>query len=252
MRKLTCALLLAIVAFGIPISSQAGDDKAAQAVVEKAIKALGGAENLGKVKAATWKSKVKMNFGGNENDMTSQVTMQGLERFRQDLEGDFQGNPAKIIFVINKDKGWRQFGGKTDALENEGLASQKRGVYLQLVPLLMLPLKDKSFKVLSSPEQQIDGKLASALKVIAPDGKDFQIFFDKDTGLPVKVIAQVVGFGGQETMQEMTFGNYKDFGGIKKATKLTTSRDGQKFMDMDVLEFRVLDTVDPMLFTEPK
>jgi hypothetical protein len=252
MRKLIGASFLALLAIGFAASSQAGDDKAALAVVEKAIKAMGGAENLGKVKAATWKSKVKMNFGGNENDMASTVTIEGLERFRQDLEGDFMGNPTKIIFVVNGDKGWRQFGGQTDALEGEALASQKRGIYIQAIPLTLLPLKSKGVKVQSSPDEMADGKMAAAIKVTPPEGKEFKLLFDKETGLPVKLVAEVVGFGGKETTQEMTFADYKDFGPIKKATKLTTSRDGQKFMDMEVLEFRVLDKVDPMVFSEPK
>ncbi|MGA2699583.1 MAG: hypothetical protein ABSH35_00605 [Isosphaeraceae bacterium] len=37
---------------------------------------------------------------------------------------------------------------------------------------------------------------------------------------------------------------YKDFGGIRKATKLQLKRDGKKFQDMEVTEFKVLDKLD--------
>ena len=57
---------------------------------------------------------------------------------------------------------------------------------------------------------------------------------------------------GSQWGQETTFGDYKDYGGIKKATKIEVKRDGEKFQDMDLTEFKVLDKVDADAFTEPK
>jgi hypothetical protein len=65
-------------------------------------------------------------------------------------------------------------------------------------------------------------------------------------------VAKVAGFMGGEFVQETTFGDYKDFGGIKKATKVVSSRDGQKFMEMQITEFAVLEKVDPKLFDAPQ
>ena len=53
-----------------------------------------------------------------------------------------------------------------------------------------------------------------------------------------------MGFQGQENDFEITFGDYKDFGGIKKATKIEVKRDGETFQKMEVTEFKVLDKVD--------
>jgi DNA invertase Pin-like site-specific DNA recombinase len=52
--------------------------------------------------------------------------------------------------------------------------------------------------------------------------------------------------------QETTFANYKEFGGIKKATKIENKRDGEKFLEQEITEFKVLDKVDPKTFDEPK
>jgi hypothetical protein len=70
--------------------------------------------------------------------------------------------------------------------------------------------------------------------------------------VPVKQVAKVMGFQGQEHTQETTFADYKDFGGIKKAAKVEIKRDGEKFQEMDITEFKVLDKVDPETFAEPK
>ena len=81
--------------------------------------------------------------------------------------------------------------------------------------------------------------------------EDFTLFFDKENGLPVKMLAKVVFFN-EEFTQETTFANYKEFGKIKKATKIENKRDGEKFQELEVTEFKVLDKVDPKLFEEPK
>ena len=90
------------------------------------------------------------------------------------------------------------------------------------------------------------------LKITGPDGKDFTLSFDKESGLPVKLVAKVLGFQGHENTAETTFEDYKDFDGIKKATKIEVKRDGETFQKMKITEFKVLDKVDPEAFTEPK
>ena len=57
---------------------------------------------------------------------------------------------------------------------------------------------------------------------------------------------------GGEFTQETTFSNYKEFDGIKKATKSESKRNGEKFLTTEVTEFKVLKKVDPKTFDEPK
>lgn len=57
---------------------------------------------------------------------------------------------------------------------------------------------------------------------------------------------------GDEFTQETTFSDYQDMGGIKKATKIQSKRDGEKFIDQQITEFKVLDQVDTKTFAEPQ
>src|SRR5581483_10963718 len=113
-------------------------------------------------------------------------------------------------------------------------------------------IKHPGFKAEAADEQKVADKAAVGLKVTGPDGKDFKLYFDKETGLPVQLVAKVAGFTGEEAEQITTMGNYKDFGGIKKATKTEIKRDGEKFMSQEVTDFKVLDKVAPETFSEPK
>jgi hypothetical protein len=111
---------------------------------------------------------------------------------------------------------------------------------------LMLP------KVETAADETIKGKPAATLKVTGPDGKDFTLYFDKESGLPVRLVAKVAGWMGEEYVQESTFSDYKDFGGFKKASKVSVKRDGEDFLQAEVTDFKVLDKVPAETFAEPK
>ena len=101
-------------------------------------------------------------------------------------------------------------------------------------------------------EEKVAGKPAVGIKATGPDGKEFKLYFDKESGLPVKLVAKVASFMGDEVTQETTFSDYKEMGGIQKATKVQAKRDGEKFLDEQVTDFKILDHVDPKTFSEPQ
>jgi hypothetical protein len=251
MRRFISPVLAVLVGLGVAGRVRA-DDKDASAILDKAIKALGGEEQLAKVKATSTKSKGKISVGGNDNEFTAHTTVQGLDHFRQEFEGEFGGNKIKGITVLAGDKGWRKFGDMSMELDKDALANEKRNVYLTVAPMAVLPLKSQGFKVEPAGEDKVGDKPAVVVKVTGPDGKDFKLAFDKESGLPVRVTAKVVGFMGDEATQETTVSDYKDFQGIKRATKIEVKRDGEKFLEQEITEFKVLDSVDPKTFEEPK
>jgi hypothetical protein len=249
-RFLGAVLAATIVVLG-PAALVRAADPDPGAVLDKAIKALGGEEMLKKAETATWKSKGTLTFNGNDNAFTVQSTTQGLDHYRSVFEGQFGDNEIKAVAVVNGTKGWRKFGDNNMEMGDDELANEKRNVYLMVTPMTILPLKGKGFKVESAGEEKVGDKPAAVLKVTGPDSKDFKLYFDKESGLPVKLVARVIGFGGEEFTQESTFSEYKDFGGIKKASKSVSKRDGEDFVKSETVEFKVLDKVDPKTFTQP-
>jgi len=252
MRRFIGAAVAAALVVGVGTRAWADDKDRAMAVVDKALKALGGAEKFGKTPAYTVKGKGTINIGGNESAFTVHSTVQGLDHFRGEFEAEIAGNKIKGLTVINGDKGWQKFGENGRELTGDTLAGEKRNVYLQMVPGTMVPLKGEGFKVVLAGEEKVNDKTAVGVKVTGPEGKDFTIYFDKESGLPVKQVAKVSGFMGEEATQETVFADYKDFGGVKKATKVTSKRDGEPFMKQEVTEFKMLDKVAPETFAEPK
>jgi hypothetical protein len=245
------AVVLAIFFVTVAGGPARADDKDPNVILDKAIKAMGGEEKLKKLDAMTWKSKVSIIINGDSNDFTGNSTVQGLDHYRTEFEGKFQDMPFKGVVVINGKKGWRKFGDEAMDMDEDAVANEKRQIYLQVIPTKLVILKDKGFKLEAADEQKVGDKPAAGIKVTTPDGKDFTIYFDKETGLPARVVAKVVGFDGQEFTQETTLKDYKEFDGIKKATKADSKRDGEDFVKSETTEFKVLNKVDPKTFEEP-
>jgi hypothetical protein len=243
--------LMAILA--IPQSGPVrADEKDAAPIIDKAIKALGGEEKLTKAQGISWKQKGTVTFNGNDNEFNWEVTMKGVDHYRGAFKGNFNENDFTVLTLINGDKGWVKVGDMDHDMADEELANEKRRIYLNVVPLTILPLKGKGFKTEAAGEEKVGDKPALVVKATGPDGKNFKLYFDKESGLPVRMVATVIGFGGDEYEQDSTYADYKEFDGIKKATKVDAKRDGEKFINMQVSEFKVLDKVDDAIFVKPK
>jgi hypothetical protein len=255
MRAATSAfVVLAVLAAG-GVRAIAADDAAAaggaSAVIDKAIEAAGGRDKLASVKALTWSNKGTISVGGNEAPFTSRVTFQGADHRRAEFEAEFGGQTIKGIVVLNGDKGWRQMNGDTNELTGEELARERRTGYMEWSTVTLLPLKQEPFKTDAAGGQKVNDKPAPGVKVTGPDGKTHTIYFDPQSGLPGKIVADVTDFQGDAT-QETTISDYKDFGGVKKATKLKVKRDGEKFIESELTDFKVLDSVDAKTFEKPQ
>jgi hypothetical protein len=252
MSRLFGAAILAALVLGSENNVRGQDAANTAATIDKAIKALGGAAKLSAIKAVEWKATGKFRFGENESQATVEVTAQGPDRVRRVFEIDRDGQQFRSVIVLNGDRGWRKLRDSVTEMEKNAVTYQKRALYLNMVADTIVPLKSDKFKVAGAPDENVNGKPASVLKVTGPDGSDSTLYLDKQSGLPVKQVARLVGFRGDEFTQESFFSEYKDFDGIKKATKLVLTRDGNPYQEMTVTDFKVLDKVDPKTFAEPE
>jgi hypothetical protein len=239
-------------AFAAGLSYQArADEQESKAVLEKAIKALGGEEKLSRVKAFSLRGNGTITLEGNDIQFTFESTAQGIDRYRSGFEGEADGNKFVGVVIVDRDRGWRKFGDDKIDLDAADLAEEKRNAYLEITPVLILPLKRPEFKLKSAPDDKLGEKAVAVVNITGPEGKDFTIYFDKESGLPVKLTAIVKDWEDQEYTQDTTFEDYKDFDGIKVATKSHIKRDGHRYIEAEVTEFKVLDDVDPKTFAEP-
>jgi hypothetical protein len=239
-----CGTLVAAVLACIPSGAAVAGGDNAKVILDKAIEALGGAEKLSKIEGLSWTSNGSIKEDGQVRKMTAVETFHGLSRVRR----DYRVYRARSQTILDRDKGW-QFSGRYRPMNAVAVAQEKRSIYLQLVPTLLVPLKGAGFKYEAAGEEEVRGKPASILKITAPDGKDFTLSFDKESFLPVKEVARSIGSHGKERVEVVTFSQYKDFEGIKKATLIEVEIDAQNYSFFEIVDFKVLDHVPDNIFT---
>lgn len=239
MRK-TC-LLLTACALVLCTWNRAAADDAAQAIIDKGIKAMGGAAALEKYKSTQWKTKGTYYGMGAGLPYTAEYSMQLPDKFRFSVENAF-------TVVVNGDKGWAN-----DAeMPKDQLDEQKEMLY-QTEATRLVGLKGPDYTLATVPEVTVDGKPAVGVKISHKGHRDFTLYFDKESSLVVKIVSKGKDFemGGKEVNQETLHQAYKDQDGTKVVTKMTMLRDGNKFVESETTEYKFADKIDPKTFEKP-
>ena len=221
------------------------DEQQARSIVEKAIKAAGGAEKLSQYKAATWTEK-GMYYGMGEGvAYTGEYAMQYPDKFRMEIVGVF-------TTVLDGDKGWLRMNGQTQELSAEDLAEMKEQTFAGWVTTL-LPLTDRQFKLETAGETTINGRPAAGVKVSSKGHRDVTLYFDAENNLLVRSETKVKSdeMGGKEVVEEVTYSDYRDVDGMKHAFKMQIRRDGEKYVETEVAELRNARSLPADAFAKP-
>jgi hypothetical protein len=252
MRRIVClAAVLALTAAG---AARAQDKDGAAAVIDKAIKAVGGEAKIAKYKAQTFKAKGTFYGMGEGIAYTGEWAEQGADKMRAQIEAD-GGGGMKFTFVrvVNGDKVWMKFGDDTQEVTGKDeITEAKEELYADWITTL-LPLKEKGFELAPLGEVKVNGKPAVGVRVSHKGYRDINLFFDKDTGLLAKsehVVKDPMA-GGNEQSQETLFSEYKEIEGVKHAMKVVINRDGKKYIESEVTEFAPKEKIDDAVFGKP-
>jgi hypothetical protein len=252
MNRFLGAVLTLVLCFG-PISSSYAEDKDAQAVIDRAVKVMGGAEKLAKAEIVTYKARLKPAGSGDSREISTQITEAGAGRIRAELEREGgNGEIIKTLTVMNGDKVWRKQGEMIRELDQEAVVLMKRNREMFDAVRRPVILKDPRFLVKMAGEQKIGDKTAVVLEVTGTHGQDFKLSFDKENGLPIRLEATSTLPGGREAAMTTLFTGYKEFDGIQVATRRLQASNSVKTSESELTEFQILDKVAQGTFDEPK
>ena len=245
MRQMLAILGAGVLAVLLTASSRADDADQARAIIDKAIKAMGGEEKLAKFNSHTWKTKGTYYGMGDGVPYTANYAVQWPDKFRFEVEGF-------MIQVLDGDKGWVQTMGDTREYNKEEMDQQKEDRYAGWVTQV-LPLKDKSFQLSLLGETKVADKPAVGVKVSHKDHQDVNLFFDKETGLLVKSEHKTKAQeeGNKEVNQESLYTDYQEVEGVKVPMKINMLRDGKKFVESETVEIKPVEKHDEKTFTKP-
>src|SRR3954465_3388246 len=176
-RLTTAALVLAMLGFWVKPSRAAGH-AAAPAVIDRAVKELGGPQKLGAVKAMEWSSKGTITVDNTDNPFNLRVVLHGPNPPRGGCDTTIGGNPIKGAVIVDGDKGWRQVNGMTEELSPDELANESRNGHTQWASVLVLPCRAAPFSTESAGEERVNDRPAKVIKITGPDGKKVTAYFD--------------------------------------------------------------------------
>jgi hypothetical protein len=236
---LTAAGLLAVPA------ARAQDD--AKAVIEKAVKAHGGAEVLNKFKAGKAKVKGVLLIMGQEIEVGGDTVFLYPDKAKAVLQLSVNGMKIGLTQIINGDKVEVSLGGMKLPLTDEQLSDARMSQYVSALSQLTPLLSDKAYELKALGESKFEGKALAGVAVKHKKFKEVKLFFDKTSGLLVK-IDHMTSEEGKEMLEEQIFSDFKEFSGLKLATKETVIKDGKKSQEIVTEEFKPLEKVDEKEF----
>jgi hypothetical protein len=249
MRSLLIPSLVVGLLLLLTGGSRAQDET--KAIIEKAIKAHGGAEKLSKEKASQAKSKGTLDVAGMTINFTEETSTQ-TGRLKSVLHLEVGGQNVKVTTVYNGQKGWISDPlGNTTELEGKLLDEMKEAVY-QTRLARFVSLKDKEYELSPLGEVKVNGKPAVGVKVASKGHRDVNLFFDKESGLLTKIERQALDqMTGQDVTEERIITEYQEVDGVKVAKKALVNRNGKKFVEAEIVEVKFLDKLDDSEFAKP-
>ncbi len=187
----------------------------AQSVIDNYIKAVGGKDKLMKVTTIVQEMEASMQG----MSMITTLKQKSPNMMMTDVSVAGMGSVFKQAF--DGEKGYMAQQGQKRDMPAEMLAEMKakKGLFAELD-------YDPSKLKLTGIES-VDGKDAYVVVVTADTGKTTN-YYDVASGLKVKKSETAKGPGGQEVVQETTYGDYKDVDGIKFPYKMVAPAAGQK------------------------
>jgi hypothetical protein len=222
-----------------------------RAIIDKAIKAHGGAKKLEAIKAMHIKGKGKIH-SPMEIPFTLELSIQPPDKLKANIDIDVNNMNIAIVQVINGKKGWASAMGMTKELDEQEMKEAREQFHIERVGSLVA-LKDKSYKLSPLGDAKVGDRAAVGVQVTKKGLRDVNLYFDKSTYLLLKSEYRAIDqFSKQEVGQEKFYLDYKDVKGIKTPTKLVVNNDGKKFMEIEITETTPMGTpFDDSVFAKP-
>jgi hypothetical protein len=223
-------------------------------VVDRAIKAHGGAAALAKYPAVVMTAKGNFYGLGQALPFTGAWAVEGAERMKFTLEMTIQDKPAKVVEVVNGNKGWVKIQDtETMEMKKDQLDEEREQMYAGWVATLAPLARGKDFKLSPLGDVKVDGKDAVGVKVEHKGHRDVNLFFDKKSGLLVKSesVIKDMEAGGKEMTQDTLYRKYKAVEGLKQPTDILISRDGKRYVEAEFTDIRLQEHLDAGELSRP-
>ena len=237
--------MLSCLTLTLALALPAADD--AKAVIEKAVKAHGGAANLDKYKG--YKATVR----GTVYAMGMEIELKGellsLYPDKAKVTGNLTvgGMDLPLVQVINGSKLSMSIGGNALPVPDEQVADAVASMYVQSLTRLT-PLLTADYILKPADGLEVDGKKGVGVLVSQKDKPDVTLHFDAESGRLVRSSRKGRGEDGGEADRVTVYADYKPAGGVQMPHRTAVTLGGNKSADSTIEKYEMLETVDASQF----
>ena len=254
MRALRWSAAALLVGLAVALPARADDD--AKKVIDKAVKAHGGLEALSKNKdkCVVMKGKMHIAMGGLDATIEAHITGGSDKKFRQDIELSVNGMDFKQSVGFDGTEVWIALNGKLMRTFNkkEDLDAVRETLFSEAAAGLVL-LGDKSIETAIIGESKVGETTVIGIRVSKKGRKDVSLYFEKESGLLKKIQNRGMDItSGNEVEQERILEEYKEVDGEKRPGRVVMNQDGKKFVELEITEVKLVDSIGDDIFTKPK
>lgn len=251
----TMAGLLALAGVVSPSWGQAGESPAAEAatnpssgptakeIIERFIEATGGRARYEKMTNRVQEGTMEIPMQGLKGKTSMTQAAPNKMLMTMDLGGfgsQKTGTDGQVAWSVDTMQGARLLEGE----EKEAMARQ--ATFNSELNWESLYKEVKAIGV-----QEIDGRKAHAVMMIAPDGQELTNFYDKESGLLIKT-STVAKTPMGEIPMESTYSDYRDVDGLKFAHKTVISSAMGMQILMTIDRIQVNADLPPDTFAPPE
>jgi outer membrane lipoprotein-sorting protein len=237
MKKLTFLLALILTAFSM--KAQTADE-----VVEKYLKAIGGADKWKKLESTIMTAK------GEAQGMTFPVTMSAMRPNSLKVELDIQG--MKMIqpsfdgttaWIINPFGG----GAEPTKMDEEATKELARNNFEDE----FIDYKTKGHTVTLEGTEEAEGAKCFKLKIALKQGGEKIYFMDVENFIPIMVREFAMSGPNKGQASEAVYGDYKEVEGMMMPHSIEQKAGGQTQFVMKIEKIEVNPKIDKSIFAFP-
>jgi hypothetical protein len=224
---------------------------AARELIERAVKAHGGAEALARNRVEKIKFKGNVVLRGHNVPFVAETTVQLPSQYKYLIEMNDGTEKTTILHIINGQNVYVTINGQAQKMDPAAQSEVRNGMELQRAQRLLPLLEDKSYQLALLDEIKVNDRPAAGVGVTGRGRREMRFYFDKEFGLLVRAELLLDDGKGKQVRQHYFFGNFKDIGGYKRFTKVKADRDGKLVMEAELLDAKTFDKIDETEFAKP-
>ena len=209
------AILLVI---GLTAAESRASQDVVRAIIQRGIEAQGGEAQIAKL-SQPWRAKVRGKAGA--LDIEGEILQQSETVCRISTVLRVGPVPLEVVVVTNGDKAWKRIAGFTSEVSGKDFAEMQDGGYRHRVRNLVPLLHEHGFQLTLLPEATVSNRPAVGIRIQSKGHRDVDLYFENDSGLVVKTESRFYPSGKSEAVLENVLSDFRDFDGLKFATKYT-------------------------------